>query len=130
MAAVERDGSPLLFVYEYTWGYMTLGRCPLSIFCSRGTPSVGPTNPESINDCLRLSHRKWLKTRPESGLDWLICCNSLDSGQDAFHPEAARFQQEREFFIANLLVQIHFIIVMIRWTGLAPCEDLAKRDGE
>jgi len=27
---------------------------------------------------------------------------------------------EREFFIANLLVRIHFIIVMIRWTGLAP----------
>ena len=29
---------------------------------------------------------------------------------------------EREFFIDNLLVRIHFIIVMIRWTGLAPCE--------
>ena len=28
--------------------------------------------------------------------------------------------REREFFIDNLLVQIHFIIVMIRWTGLAP----------
>jgi hypothetical protein len=27
--------------------------------------------------------------------------------------------REREFFIDNLLVQIHFIIVMIRWTGLA-----------
>ena len=27
---------------------------------------------------------------------------------------------EREFFIDNLLVRIHFIIVMIRWTGLAP----------
>ena len=27
--------------------------------------------------------------------------------------------QEREFFIDNLLVRIHFIIVMIRWTGLA-----------
>ena len=26
------------------------------------------------------------------------------------------------FFIANLLVRIHFIIVMIRWTGLAPWE--------
>ena len=24
------------------------------------------------------------------------------------------------FFIDNLLVRIHFIIVMIRWTGLAP----------
>ena len=29
---------------------------------------------------------------------------------------------EREFFIGNLLVRIHFIIEMIRWTGLAPWE--------
>ena len=29
---------------------------------------------------------------------------------------------ERELFIDNLLVRIHFIIVMIRWTGLAPWE--------
>jgi len=29
---------------------------------------------------------------------------------------------ERKFFIDNLLVRIHFIIVMIRWTGLAPWE--------
>ena len=29
---------------------------------------------------------------------------------------------EREFFIVNLLVRIHFIIEMIRWTGLAPWE--------
>ena len=28
----------------------------------------------------------------------------------------------REFFIDNLLVRIQFIIVMIRWTGLAPWE--------
>ena len=28
----------------------------------------------------------------------------------------------REFFIDNLLIRIHFIIVMIRWTGLAPWE--------
>ena len=28
----------------------------------------------------------------------------------------------RRFFIDNLQVRIHFIIVMIRWTGLAPWE--------
>ena len=28
--------------------------------------------------------------------------------------------REREFFIDNLLVRIHFIIVMVGWTGLAP----------
>ena len=30
--------------------------------------------------------------------------------------------REREFFMDNLLVRIHFIIVMIWWTGLAPWE--------
>ena len=29
---------------------------------------------------------------------------------------------QREFFIDNLLVRVNFIIVMIRWTGLAPRE--------
>ena len=29
---------------------------------------------------------------------------------------------ERESFIDNLLVRIHFIVVMIRWTGVAPWE--------
>ena len=32
--------------------------------------------------------------------------------------------RERDFFIDNLLVRIHFIIVMIKWTGLAPWETL------
>ena len=27
---------------------------------------------------------------------------------------------QREFLVDNLLVRIHFMIVMIRWTGLAP----------
>ena len=38
----------------------------------------------------------------------------LDPGQNK--------RSEREFFIDNLLVRIHLIIVMIRWTGLAPWE--------
>jgi len=29
---------------------------------------------------------------------------------------------EREFFTDNLLVRVHFIIVMIKWTGLTPWE--------
>jgi len=36
-------------------------------------------------------------------------------------PPSSR-SREREFFIDNLLVRIHFIIVTIRWTGLAPWE--------
>ena len=35
-----------------------------------------------------------------------------------------RKAREREFFIDNLLVRIHFIIEMIWWTGLAPWEFL------
>ena len=34
----------------------------------------------------------------------------------------SRGKAEREFFIENLLVRIHFIIEMIWWTGLAPLE--------
>ena len=30
--------------------------------------------------------------------------------------------EKREFFIDNLLVRIHYIIVMIKWTGLVPWE--------
>ena len=38
------------------------------------------------------------------------------------HVLNGRSQREGEFFIDNLLVQIHFIIVIIGWTGLAPWE--------
>ena len=41
----------------------------------------------------------------------------LKKGDGGVTPE-----RERDFFIDNLLVRIHFIIVMIRWTGLAPWE--------
>ena len=42
-----------------------------------------------------------------------------DSGSGTtLYPDAL----EREFVIDNLLVRIHSIIVMIRWTGLAPWE--------
>jgi len=36
--------------------------------------------------------------------------------------DARTGQGERAIFIDNLLVRIHIIIVMIRWTGLAPLE--------
>ena len=42
---------------------------------------------------------------------------------DAYLSFAHRAEEvQREFFIDNLLVRIHLIIVMIRWTGLAPWE--------
>ena len=39
--------------------------------------------------------------------------------QRVLHPSPCLLES---FFIDNLLVRIHFIIVMIRWTGLAPWE--------
>ena len=36
------------------------------------------------------------------------------------HPvNDAPVRAERDFFIDNLMIRIHFIIEMIRWTGLA-----------
>ena len=42
----------------------------------------------------------------------------LPHPRQAFRPG----NRESEIFIDNLLVRIHFIIVMIRWTGLVPWE--------
>ena len=54
-------------------------------------------------------------TEAETDDKWIIWINSvciIPGGGGA----------ERELVIDNLLVRIHFIIVMIRWTGLAPWE--------
>jgi len=53
-----------------------------------------------------------------------VAMNWMCSRTDMRDPDAgpAARPREREFFIDNLLVRIHFIIVMIRWTGLAPRE--------
>ena len=37
-------------------------------------------------------------------------------------PRATLDKLERDFSVDDLLVRVHFIIVMIRWTGLAPWE--------
>ena len=42
-------------------------------------------------------------------------------------PAGTPAAREREFFIDNLLVRIHFIIVMIRWTGLAEARTTRRR---
>jgi len=38
------------------------------------------------------------------------------------HREPLQILHRDSVFIDNLLVRIHFIIVMVRWTGLAPWE--------
>ena len=48
---------------------------------------------------------------------------SLSLANETSHLASAQTEVvKREFFIDNLLVRTHFIIVMIRWTGLAPWE--------
>ena len=42
-------------------------------------------------------------------------------GHYTLNPEP-QTPQQGEFFIDKLLVRVHLIIVMIRWTGLAPWE--------
>jgi len=39
-------------------------------------------------------------------------------------PEYLPSVAESHFFIDNLLVRIHFIIVITRWTGLAPWDSI------
>ena len=47
---------------------------------------------------------------------------SRDESAATHKVSAELWCREREFFVDNLLVRIHFIIVMIRWAGLAPWE--------
>jgi len=52
-------------------------------------------------------------------------CSGSEAGsycQRRNHLAYHHLHPERDSFIDNLLVRIHFIIVMIRWTGLAPRE--------
>ena len=44
------------------------------------------------------------------------------SQQTSIEAKTATIHAERQFVIDNLVVRIHFINVMIRWTGLAPWE--------
>ena len=48
-------------------------------------------------------------------------CAKFASGEHSAFGRRVPAQRERVLF-DNLLVRIHFIIVMIRWTGLAPRE--------
>ena len=57
---------------------------------------------------------------PLSGLQ--ICCDPLILGGNVtmYFNVISVSCLERDVFIDSLLVRIYFIIVMIRWTGLAP----------
>ena len=52
-----------------------------------------------------------------------------EDAQEAEEPQHPHHLPEKDFFIDNLLVRIHLIIVMIRWTGLAPWENTSLSGG-
>ena len=99
------------------------------------------TTYESVLDALvRRSRRRCHLLERQSGSDSgplssELCAHIRQSGSDSgagtAHPALVRRSRRRrhlleregeELFIDNLLVRIHLIIEMIRWTGLAPWE--------
>ena len=61
------------------------------------------------------------KSNQESGRDCLMCAIfALRLGRrDAVATRRWPTRSERDFFFDSLLVRVHFIVVMIRWPGLA-----------
>jgi len=57
---------------------------------------------------------------PEFGSEFGYLIHGLAGRANVAHK--VDVERPPEFFIDNLLVRMHFIIVMIRWTGLAPWE--------
>ena len=57
---------------------------------------------------------------PENGgtLQLRLRAGRLQLSRSPLHPQVEL--SARDFFVDNLLVRIHFIVVMIKWTGLAP----------
>jgi len=69
---------------------------------------------------------KWIRTSRLSRKNSRSLCPAGGSDRTSATLEISSTElrgedDQREFFIDNLLVRIHLIIVMIRWTGLAPC---------
>ena len=93
---------------------------------------------EQLKKVVRL--KEWLQSRPDFGLDCLNCAESAQQRtcRRGFRGRSGRLDvevishvecwllavafascRERKFFFVNILVGIHFIIMMIWWTGLA-----------
>jgi len=93
---------------------MTLGRCPLRIFCSRGTPPDKEEysrrrrvwDEEGRRGGWVLGYRRWRRVWKSESL-------LLLSGDTVPCRMTRVTLPEREFFIDNLLVRIHLIIEMI-----------------
>ena len=72
---------------------------------------------KALGLCVSLNFR--LESNKEEEKTDRVVLVSLDERERLLARKPVR---EREFFIHKLLVRIHLVIVMIRWTGLAPWE--------
>ena len=84
---------------------------PASSLCRVGLrpPRPPKTALQGPRNCALQGPRNALSKAPENSLQVLDRIDALQGGLDAL----------LSLLIDNLLVRIHFIIVMIRWTGLA-----------
>ena len=102
----------------YTWP----AKCTSTAALPPSTPNVqrfrGGLVFKAHRLCASLSSR--LESNKEKEDTPVLVHNA--AGQVYVHRRSATKYREREFFSDNLLVRIHLIIVMIRWTGLAPWE--------
>ena len=101
--------------------------------CER-TALTGPPSPITANwTTLTLRERGSCASQDLNEVGFMICttlmggrCRTGHAARGDGHArDVARYALRflyYEFFIDNLLVRIHFIIVVIRWTGLAPWE--------
>jgi len=92
---------------------ITMKDTEITIVCHQGLWSRGRRSQTVGADCLTLCHPR--DRDPRS----IAARRSAITMKDT---EITIVCDQREVFIGNLLVRIHFIIVMIRWTGLAPWE--------
>jgi len=94
-------------------GVRVWGLCSVPKPQSRNPHSPETRNPASYNTNFLRTGRVLARREAEGRVAW---CGAHTQRRLAY---VSRRLPEREFFIDNLLVRIHFIIVMIRWTGLA-----------
>jgi len=88
--------------------------------CRYGVCDCEYTDPKTGGQRNKIAFFVWYPSLPTSPLLPLVPRNS--ACLSTLVRRAPASEREGEFFIENLLVRIHLIIVMMRWTGLAPWE--------
>ena len=101
--------------------------------CGDTTPwkmTCGLISPCSKSDCVKSLQSSFMGLYPQRGSHLGERASGTDSQGfvcrvlwgASLYAQGTLLFRERKLFIDNLLIRVHFIIVMIRWTGLAPWE--------